>query len=139
LDDSDNDIITDFLCNQGEKDATKNNIYSHENISNSSSSSTKPIVPIISVTHTPASYKYGHILEDTLNHIEMIRESLVLMKKSTLCTNTNACDINDINNGKLSANSSTSLPDLTQNNLLTDRRKSCTEIDDLSYGGNKNS
>lgn len=62
LDDSDNDIITDFLCNQGEKDATKNNIYSHENISNSSSSSTKPIVPIISVTHTPASYKYGHIL-----------------------------------------------------------------------------
>ncbi|KAL5289557.1 hypothetical protein ACFFRR_009568 [Megaselia abdita] len=125
-DDSDNDIITDFLSNQVEKG-------NRENINNNLS---KKPVPIISVT---PSYKYGHILEDTLNHIEMIRESLVIMKKSTLCTNPHACDINDLNNVKLNTNTSTSLPDLTQNAILSDRRKSCTEIDDLSYCTTKNS
>lgn len=42
------------------------------------------MVPIISVTpHSPGVSKYNSILEDSLNHLQSIRESVVQMKNSS--------------------------------------------------------
>lgn len=61
LEDSDGDIITDFLCNQGDVGGgMKNNMYNNLNVNNNLLK--KLPVPIISVTPHTASYKYGHIL-----------------------------------------------------------------------------
>ncbi|KAL1400826.1 hypothetical protein pipiens_007110, partial [Culex pipiens pipiens] len=105
------------------------------------------MVPIISVTpHSPGA-KYN-FLEDTLNHLQCIRESVVQMKNSTI-QNTNFGGAGLIGASTLSSNklfsSCPSLPDLTISNpggiwphqqtmygLNTDRRKSWTAIEDLT-------
>lgn len=54
------------------------------------------MVPIISVTpHSPGT-KYNSILEDSLNHLQSIRESVVQMKNSS-AQNTNFGNIGIIN------------------------------------------
>ncbi|XP_055538774.1 rho guanine nucleotide exchange factor 18 isoform X3 [Wyeomyia smithii] len=104
------------------------------------------MVPIISVTpHSPGA-KYN-FLEETLNHLQCIRESVVQMKNSTI-QNTNFGGAGFIGASQLSSSklfsSCPSLPDLTIANsgnvwphqhmygLNTDRRKSWTAIEDLT-------
>ncbi|XP_058836765.1 rho guanine nucleotide exchange factor 18 isoform X2 [Topomyia yanbarensis] len=105
------------------------------------------MVPIISVTpHSPGA-KYN-FLEDTLNHLQSIRESVVQMKNSTI-QNTNFGGVGSIGASQLSSSklfsSCPSLPDLTIANagsiwlqqqhmysLNNDRRKSWTAIEDLT-------
>ncbi|XP_029726405.2 rho guanine nucleotide exchange factor 18 isoform X5 [Aedes albopictus] len=105
------------------------------------------MVPIISVTpHSPGA-KYN-FLEDTLHHLQCIRESVAQMKNSTIQT-TNFGGAGFIGSSQLSSSklfsSCPSLPDLTISNpgsmwphqptmygLNTDRRKSWTAIEDLT-------
>ncbi|XP_055603247.1 rho guanine nucleotide exchange factor 18 isoform X2 [Uranotaenia lowii] len=105
------------------------------------------MVPIISVTpHSPGA-KFN-FLEDTLNHLQCIRESVVQMKNSTI-QNSNFGGAGFIGATQLSSSklfsSCPSLPDLTISNpgsiwphqqtmygLNTDRRKSWTAIEDLT-------
>ncbi|XP_065086178.1 rho guanine nucleotide exchange factor 18 isoform X3 [Ochlerotatus camptorhynchus] len=120
----------------------------NQNFNNSSVANNHHVnmVPIISVTpHSPGA-KYN-FLEDTLNHLQCIRESVVQMKNSTI-QNTNFGGAGFIGSA-LSSNklfsSCPSLPDLTISNpgniwphqqtmygLNTDRRKSWTAIEDLT-------
>lgn len=104
------------------------------------------MVPIISVTpHSPGA-KYN-FLEDTLHHLQCIRESVAQMKNSTIQT-TNFGGAGFIGSSLSSSklfSSCPSLPDLTISNpgsmwphqptmygLNTDRRKSWTAIEDLT-------
>ncbi|EAT34249.1 AAEL013487-PA [Aedes aegypti] len=104
------------------------------------------MVPIISVTpHSPGA-KYN-FLEDTLHHLQCIRESVAQMKNSTI-QNTNFGGAGFIGSSLSSTklfSSCPSLPDLTISNpgsiwphqqtmygLNTDRRKSWTAIEDLT-------
>ncbi|XP_062553171.1 uncharacterized protein LOC134218258 isoform X2 [Armigeres subalbatus] len=104
------------------------------------------MVPIISVTpHSPGA-KYN-FLEDTLHHLQCIRESVAQMKNSTI-QNTNFGGAGFIGSSLSSSklfSSCPSLPDLTISNpgsiwphqqtmygLNTDRRKSWTAIEDLT-------
>ncbi|XP_031637326.1 rho guanine nucleotide exchange factor 18 isoform X3 [Contarinia nasturtii] len=121
------------------------------------------MVPIISVTpHSPGT-KFNNILEDTLNHLQNIRESVVQMKNSTSSSHHNHHHhhhhqyymASGLINPALSASrlfsSCPSLPDLTAaaNNgvwqaqqtigLNNDRRKSWTAIEDLTIECGKNS
>ncbi|XP_055319921.1 rho guanine nucleotide exchange factor 18 isoform X4 [Sitodiplosis mosellana] len=120
------------------------------------------MVPIISVTpHSPGT-KFNNILEDTLNHLQNIRESVVQMKNSTSSSHHNHHHhhhqyymASGLINPALSASrlfsSCPSLPDLTAagNNgiwptqqtigLNNDRRKSWTAIEDLTIECGKSS
>lgn len=63
---------------------------------NSTNNNNINMVPIISVTpHSPGT-KYNSILEDSLNHLQSIRESVVQMKNSS-AQNTNFGNIGIIN------------------------------------------
>lgn len=63
---------------------------------NSNNNNVINMVPIISVTpHSPGT-KYNSILEDSLNHLQSIRESVVQMKNSS-AQNTNFGNIGIIN------------------------------------------
>ncbi|XP_070497316.1 rho guanine nucleotide exchange factor 18 isoform X4 [Chironomus tepperi] len=109
------------------------------------------MVPIISVTpHSPGT-KYNSILEDSLNHLQSIRESVVQMKNSS-AQNTNFGNIGIINPTLASSKvfySCPSLPNLSATNatynaiwlaaqnaltytLNDNRRKSWTAIEDLT-------
>ncbi|XP_053684029.1 rho guanine nucleotide exchange factor 18 [Sabethes cyaneus] len=117
------------------------------NNSGSSTNNHANMVPIISVTpHSPGA-KYN-FLDETLNHLQCIRESVVQWKNSTI-QNTNFGGTGFIGASQLSSSklfsSCPSLPDLTIANaghvwphqqhmygLNTDRRKSWTAIEDLT-------
>ncbi|XP_055632071.1 rho guanine nucleotide exchange factor 18 isoform X3 [Toxorhynchites rutilus septentrionalis] len=141
--------LSDIVINTGINDCGQpqesNNIGGNSN--NSVASNHANMVPIISVTpHSPGA-KYN-FLEDTLNHLQCIRESVVQMKNSTV-QNTNFGGAGFIGTSQLSSaklfSSCPSLPDLTISNagniwphqqimygLNTDRRKSWTAIEDLT-------
>lgn len=126
-------IPTTNLCNNNNSTSTP-----HHTTNNN-------MVPIISVTpHSPGA-KYSGILEDTLNHLQCIRESIVQMKNSN-SQNAHYGGTGGLMNPSLSASklfsSCPSLPDLTQGGnmwpnqnyggLNSDRRKSWTAIEDLT-------
>ncbi|XP_055379547.1 rho guanine nucleotide exchange factor 18 isoform X2 [Condylostylus longicornis] len=106
------------------------------------------MVPIISVTpHSPGT-KYSSILEDSLCHLQNIRESVVQMKNSTVPMHHGFVPTSLVQSAVLSSSrlfsSCPSLSDLSANNLScsifspqqpffnSDRRKSWTGIEDLT-------
>ena len=86
-----------------------NNIFTNNSHNNCN------MVPIISVTpHSPGA-KYNSILEDSLNHLQSIRETVVQMKNSS-AQNTNFGNIGIINPTVIKVISSTA-------NLLHNQRQ----------------
>ncbi|XP_058465262.1 rho guanine nucleotide exchange factor 18 isoform X3 [Malaya genurostris] len=137
--------INNSDCGQQQQPVGANSSAGHQNNHHHNHHHTN-MVPIISVTpHSPGA-KYN-FLEDTLNHLQCIRESVVQMKNSTI-QNTNFGGVGFIGASQLSSSklfsSCPSLPDLSIANpgniwphqqmygLNTDRRKSWTAIEDLT-------
>ncbi|CAD7078204.1 unnamed protein product [Hermetia illucens] len=174
-DDSDVDLVTDFLssnikhaaettnhCSLKQRQPKQllvncssrpeqNNFHQQQQLNATNTASNNTIsgnmVPIISVTpHSPGT-KYNSILEDTINQLQNIRESVVHMKNSTVQKQSYApCGLisNSLNSSRIFS-SCPSLPDLTAavnaNNSLwsppqslqnSDRRKSWTGAEDLT-------
>ncbi|CRL03266.1 CLUMA_CG016484, isoform C [Clunio marinus] len=127
---------------------TQNNINNNNsNIIINNNHNNCSMVPIISVTpHSPGA-KYNSILEDSLSHLQSIRETVVQMKNSS-AQNTNFGNIGIINPTLASSKifySCPSLPNLSVSNAIwlaaqnamtytlnDNRRKSWTAIEDLT-------
>ncbi|XP_055700936.1 rho guanine nucleotide exchange factor 18 isoform X4 [Phlebotomus papatasi] len=163
-DDSDVDLVVDYLSmnkdvenstqtqdvnsvqgksGTGEQRQNKCSVRIKNNLNNNN------MVPIISVTpHSPGA-KYSGILEDPLNQLQCIRESLMQMKNPGIHNQTfgAANFANSLMQSSRLFSSCPSLPDLSMatansNNmwpaqtamygLNTDRRKSWTAIEDLT-------
>ncbi|KAJ6641647.1 hypothetical protein Bhyg_06587, partial [Pseudolycoriella hygida] len=148
-DDSDGDLVTDYLSSTNDAQDINNSNKSSKLMAHGSNASHNNnhhnMVPIISVTpHSPGT-KYNNILEDTLNQLQSIRESVVKIKnapnRSPQLISSNQISLS--NSSRLFS-SCPSLPDLTAANvnnfwpnsqysgLNSDRRKSWTAIEDLT-------
>ncbi|XP_037044023.1 rho guanine nucleotide exchange factor 28 isoform X4 [Bradysia coprophila] len=148
-DDSDGDLVTDYLSSTNDAQDINSSNKSSKLMAQGSNASHNNnhhnMVPIISVTpHSPGT-KYNNILEDTLNQLQSIRESVVKIKnapnRSPQFISSNQISLS--NSSRLFS-SCPSLPDLTAANinniwpnsqysgLNSDRRKSWTAIEDLT-------
>jgi A-kinase anchor protein 13 len=100
-DDTEKDLMSNSGCPNGTRNGSSNHINTANNcntitittpsghtnnnniILNNNHNNINNMVPIISVTPHSPGVKYNSILEDSLNHLQSIRESVVQMKNSS--------------------------------------------------------